>query len=419
MAFPIPHSLEASTAMNIRIGTLLPVSLAVCGVLAGCSGSTGPDGEEFTERTTPQRAVDRLVEGYDARSATIYLSCLSEDCLFYLEPNTVAGDPALPGSWGKPTERMLHEEAFGRRSGVGSMSLTLTQVRDPLEIPGPNPEDPSQWEYYEQYSLDVTVDGVEYEVNGYASLTLATHEGDTTAQGDARWSVVEWHDTGDVPCRPNITNWTEVKLLFGENSSSYPLRTSGAGVIEKLRQSYVAMDAIAFTDCLADTFRFWLHPSDVNNPGGLPEYWELDTESTVAWNMFGPGGNVESTQLTFTQIGTPTEIPSPGGGESGWEYTYAVDLYVHVSGWLTYWANAPSRFQVFVDADEVGPAGETLWEIAKWEDIDPPVRALTEETGLSERVGDAGRDGAEPTLRDPSCGRVESITWSSIKAMYR
>ncbi len=386
--------------MNTRVGALLTTVLAVAAFLPGCSSFLGPDEDPPIDRTIRQNVLDGVEDAYSTGNVGVLLECLGDDLRFYLEPNTVIADPALPDYWGVGTETLIHEDAFGSRTAAASVSLTLTPERDPLEIEGPGPGDPSEWEYYEQYSLSAVVSGITYQVNGYATFTLATHEGDTTAQGDPLWSIVEWSDTGDVPCRPDVTNWTELKLLFGEGAGGYPTRSTAPNAVEKLRQAYEAMDALAFTDCLADTFRFCLNPDDYNDPGNdLPEFWELDTESTIAWNMFGPGATIDNVQLSLVQLGTPVQIPAPGGGEPGWEYVYNVDLYVHVTNWYTFWASAASRFQMFADPDETGPSGETLWEITKWEDIDSPSRAA---------AGDAGRG-----------GRVEESSWGGIKALYR
>ena len=174
-----------------------------------------------------------------------------------------------------------------------------------------------------------------------------------------------------------------------EESDTYTPRTSPANVVAKLVETYEAMDADASIDCLSDTFEFWLNPYDLNDPENpLPDHWDFITESFLAQSMLGPGTNVDSIRLALTLFGNPVEVPTPGGGEFSWQCVYSVDLFVYLPNDLTLWANSPSRFLISVDADKTGPAGETLWEIAKWEDIDDPAR-------------------------------FENTTWGTIKALYR
>ena len=175
-----------------------------------------------------------------------------------------------------------------------------------------------------------------------------------------------------------------------DDDTGYPLRTSHAKAVQKLGLAYAAMDTTAFADCLGTNFEFWLNPDDLNDPGNpLPVYWGFSEEMEIARNMFGPGTNILSMQLTLTTIGDPDQIPGPNPGDPlMFQYECDVDLYVYLPNDLTLWANAASRFTVSVDPDETGPAGETLWEITKWEDIDDPARS-------------------------------EDSTWGGIKALYR
>jgi len=384
-------NMRVLTAPACRLTAITAALLIITGFLAGCTNCAcpGDDGEEAADRTTTQGVIDLLADAYNGRNATAFASCLAADFVFYLEASTISGDPTLPSYWGKTAEQELHEIAFGTRLPVTSLSLTLEEERAPLEIPGPAPTDPSEWEFYQRYNIETVIDGITYEVNGYASFRLAGAAGDTNAQGDQLWSIVEWTDTGDVPCRADATNWTEIKLLFAEDPSDYLLRTTPVNAVEKFRQAYAAMDGFAVLECFADTFSFWLNPADLQDPGNpLPESWDLADESTITWNMFGPDTNINSVYLTLSQFGDPVQIPAPAGADSGWAYVYSVDLFVYLPNDLTLWGNASARFELFVDPDETGPAGETLWEIARWYDIDDPYR-------------------------------VEESSWGSIKAMYR
>lgn len=186
-----------------------------------------------------------------------------------------------------------------------------------------------------------------------------------------------------------------------DDNDGYPARTSHGNVVAKLEQAYAAMDTTAFADCLATTFEFWLNPGDLNDPGNpLPAYWGRSAELSIARNMFGPGTDVLDIQLTLTQIGEAVQIPPADPGDpSTWEHVCGIDLFVYLPGDLILWANGAARFGVSVDPDETGPAGETLWEISKWEDID---------------LG--GRDAV---ARYPQDDRFECATWGGIKALYR
>ena len=398
------------TAAACRVAAITVTVLIIAGLIAGCSNCAcpGDDEEELADRTTTQGVIDLLADAYNGKNATAFASCLAADFVFHLEASTISGDPTLPDYWGKTTELELHETAFGTRLPVTSLSLTLEEERAPLEIPGPAPTDPSEWEFYQRYTIETVVEGVTYEVNGYASFQLAGAAGDTNAQGDQLWSIVEWTDTGDVPCRADATNWTEIKLLFVEDPNDYVLRTTPVNAVEKFRQAYAAMDAFAVLDCFADTFSFWLNPQDLNDPQNpLPESWDLGDESTITWNMFGPGTNINNISLALSEIGDPVQLPAPGGGDPGWAYTYNVDMFAYLDQ-LTFWANAAARFELFIDPDETGPAGETLWEIARWHDIDDPYRVESRSWGFIKSL-----------YRESRGERVQESSWGSIKAMYR
>ncbi len=368
---------------------MVAAAIISAAVLSGCSNSAGP-GEDVADpdRSTKQGVIDVIENAYNAKDAEQYLKCLADEMEFWLDPD---GHPGGPDCWGRSEEQTIHEAAFGTRTSVESVTLTLVQESPPVEIPGPNPEDPVQWEYLQDYSLSVVIDGAVHEAEGLARFRLATHPADTTAQGDQLWSVSKWEDIGGATARSDAATWTDIKILFAECTGNYPLRTSRANTVEKLRQAYAEMDTTAFADCLADEFEFWLNPEDLNNPGNpLPSYWGFTEETAIAETMFGPGTDIISVQLTLTQIGDPVQIAPPNpGDEPHWQHVYSVDLYVHLPNELTLWAHDASRFTLAVDPDEVGPSGETLWEIVKWEDIDAPT------------------------------GRVENTSWGGIKALYR
>jgi len=178
-----------------------------------------------------------------------------------------------------------------------------------------------------------------------------------------------------------------------EGDTGYPSRTSLAKVVQKLGQAYAAMDTTAYADCLATDFEFWLNPADLNDPQNpLPSYWGFAEETQIARNMFSQGAGaleVQDIALTLTPLGDAVEVPGPNPGDpSMWVRNYDIDLYVYLPNDLTLWANGAARFAASVDPDETGPAGETLWKVSKWEDIDDPARS-------------------------------ENSTWGGIKALFR
>ncbi len=170
----------------------------------------------------------------------------------------------------------------------------------------------------------------------------------------------------------------------------WALRTSPQNVLENLISAYENKDVEHYVDCLAADFTFWMNEQEViDHPEYLPGYWDKASERQIHEAMFGEGG-AETITLTLTQVGDPVEIEPPHPGDPvHWEYSESVDLRVHVheNGVpTTYWATAPSKFEFRIDEDQVGPSGETLWEIVNWHD--------------------------EPG------GRESRSSWGSIKALY-
>lgn len=169
----------------------------------------------------------------------------------------------------------------------------------------------------------------------------------------------------------------------------YPLRTTPENALQKLRLAYTSRCVPAYLDVLAQDMTFYLSEDDWQG-GELPMTWNKAEETTIHENMFADGSNVERIRLTLTYI---LDFFDPGAdpvdpADDRWEYREGVDLRVTVSGDLTYLANSPSMFVFGRDTDQVGPAGEELWEIVDWFDL-----------------GDEGQ-------------RVEAATWGCIKALY-
>lgn len=180
------------------------------------------------------------------------------------------------------------------------------------------------------------------------------------------------------------------------DDGSYKDRITCENVLHNLARSYERMESEEYIDCLADTFTFWLNEDDVIADPELPWYWDLAMESAIAHNMLDEGTAILSIQLTLTQFGDEEEIPAEDPADpSSWLYVETVDLWVNLPDDFRYRADSAARFKFSVDPNEVGPNGETLWEIAKWEDI-----------------GIEGR----PTIGDDP---AEEISLGRLKAAFR
>jgi len=107
--------------------------------------------------------------------------------------------------------------------------------------------------------------------------------------------------------------------------------------------------------------------------------------------MFDEAGGVDRIDLSLTTSSmTPIPGPNPEDPPLGWEFHQVVDLEVHI-GSTVYLAQEPSIFRVRPDPDDLGPNGETLWEIHEWYDLSPAQRGGT---------------------------RSEEASWGTVKAMF-
>jgi hypothetical protein len=354
------------------------VLLALVAPLLSCSSTSGPDEFEYTERTTPENTLARLVEAYEKMDADVYLDGLADEFIFFLSEEACGADPTLPEYWGRQEEQVIHENMFGHESPVESVSLVLTQVGDPIEIPGPVPEDPSAWQYSMNVDLTVeTGDRIMFHA-GVGAIFLIQIDDEASAGGRELWEVVEWQEVHEFSRNPRAeTSWGGLKHIFlhGYNvPPEYPDRTTPGGVIEKLRLAYVSMDAAAYLDCLAGDFVFHTAEEDQNDPQNpLPETWGWSDEYTIHGNMFGPGTDVDRIILALTNEdvthdpGTDPEDPS----DDTYEYLVSSDLrvYIPITGDdLILLATSDQRFLLRVDPDEQGAGGATLWEIVEWRD---------------------------------------------------
>ena len=176
---------------------------------------------------------------------------------------------------------------------------------------------------------------------------------------------------------------------------SWELRDTPQHVLDNLITAYKNKNAERYLDCLAEDFIFFLNPDEVaEHPELEPGYWGKAEERVVHEGMFGDGElHADRVTLTLSLVGNPISI-EPIPGEIHWQYQEAVDLSVYV-GDMQYWATAPSMFEFRIDQDQVGPNGETLWEIIYWYDLEPRRQDIV-------------------TADD-----VESISFGRAKAMFR
>lgn len=164
----------------------------------------------------------------------------------------------------------------------------------------------------------------------------------------------------------------------------YRLPTTPANVIHNMELAYKEMNVDTYLDCLSEDFIFYPNEEDVG--GEIPEYWFKDEERRVHENMFSdsppqPDLAVESISLTLTET-VRDSIAGSQPGQLDYIFIEGVDLRVNLYTGLTYLATAPSEYRLRI-ADEVGPNGETLWEIYEWYDREiEDKRAAGQDPGL-------------------------------------
>jgi hypothetical protein len=310
--------------------------------------------------------------------------------VFFLNAEDVAADPALPEYWGKPDERAVHEAMFGGDRAVESVSLTLTVISAD-SLPG-DPDDPVDdlWEYDTHFDLRVE-SGLPYFATGRVVFVM----GQDPARSRTTWRIVEQHDLIQPQGWVQELTLTRAKIAFGnvDTDGLYPIRSTPANTILKLRLAYERMDAEAYLACLAEDFVFHLNPQDVIDNPELPESWDKAEEDTIHARMFGEGTNVDSLALWLEHDAESHEPGDPSDPTDDlWTYREDYDIRLHIPPDLTLWAISPSDFVLQVDPAETGPGGALLWEIVEWYDL--PYE---------------GRSGP----------RAEDASWGRIKALYR
>jgi hypothetical protein len=362
----------------------------------GCSDSaTGPDrpGAGGADQTTPDGLIRKLEMAYEDMHAGAYLDCLAEDFAFFLHPDDLTGDIALPEYWLKQDEEAIHQYMFGDETTVESIELTLNVISTD-SLPGDDPDDPSDdlWEYL-----------VDVELRIAASLTLVSSGTSlfimrrSPDHDDTVWQILEHHDLGDERAEWEGLTWTTLKLAFGgpATESLYPVRSSPENTLRKLDLAYERMDAEAYLDCLGEDLVFYLNPEDIVEDPTLPPSWGKTDEALIHGRMFGEGTDVERVRLTMTNVAVAHDEGHPDDPlDDVWTHVEDVDLRVRLPSDLTLHAAAPCEFIFEVDPDETGHGGQLLWDITIWYDL-PDVDARS----------------GEPFVEDAS--------WGTIKYLYR
>jgi len=214
------------TSARLKSAIILLAALALG--LSGCSlfapeegGGGGDDTGGYKERTTCPNVIHNLTRAYEEMEPEEYVALLAEDFEFWLNPGDL-GDPQnpLPESWGRTDEATIAENMLGDGTNVLSIQLTLSQLGSAVEIPGPNPGDPSTWQY--TYSVDLYVylpNDLTYWANAASRYTFQVDPVETGPNGETWWEIIKWEDI-DTPTRPvtpgdfEQVTLTELKALF-------------------------------------------------------------------------------------------------------------------------------------------------------------------------------------------------------------
>jgi hypothetical protein len=211
-----------TTPGRLTATVLAAVILAAC-LIAGCSNSTGPEyplgaDVHYFARTSPDSVIANLRLAYENRHLARYLDCLAEDFTFYPSEGTLAENEWIPESWGKIDEHQIHSRMFVSSGFVHEIVLGLLLEGSPVEIEGPNPGDPSTYEY--TFGVDLRVnceDSLQYVATAPSLFVLQVDPDEVSATEEPLWEIVRWFDLDENgscgrPVMP--TTWGELKALF-------------------------------------------------------------------------------------------------------------------------------------------------------------------------------------------------------------
>jgi len=206
---------------------MFTAAIAMSVVFAGCSTTSGPDEIDnpdhqepvtFEPRTSPENVLLNLITAYEDMNALKYLDCLAEDFTFYTSEYAQEEDPELPASWDKATEMIIHEGMMGQDSPLTSVDLAMQPAGDPVEIPGPLPEDPVDWQYTCTVDLRVREPfDMVYMATAPSVFLFRVDPDEVGPEGEDLWEIVQWYDLndearGDTPVFP--TSWGAIKAMY-------------------------------------------------------------------------------------------------------------------------------------------------------------------------------------------------------------
>ena len=186
------------------LAVLCLVGLVATG-LGGCwnpfapdEGDGGGDGDaEYKIRTSPSNVLHNLMTAYENKNAEEYLDCLAEDFIFFLNEDDWTNDPTLPQYWGKAEEQAIHENMFAEGGDVDRITLTLTLDGTPVQVPGPEPEDPPHWQYQESVDLRVYIGATIYLATAPSLYEFRIDEDPVGPSGETLWEIWRWYDLDD------------------------------------------------------------------------------------------------------------------------------------------------------------------------------------------------------------------------------
>jgi ketosteroid isomerase-like protein len=376
------------------------VLLALIGAsIGGCIFTTDHDtpvDDPGPLRSSPDSLIAQLQWAYNNMDLDAYLDCFADSLVFYLSEEEVAEHPELqPGYWGKAVEDSIHAHMFGdgamSASGI-DLTLTTTAI-DTVSVPDGRGRGVG-WQYREAVDLRLHVGGNwMYWATAPSIFIIRQDPDDVGPRGETLYEVWEWREVDHAMRgggRTEQSSWGAIKAMY-RPAEDWGVRDTPQHVLDNLVRAYRNKDVEHYLDCFAPDFIFFLNPDEVEqHPELEPGYWGKAEERTIHERMFGNGQvHADRITLTLSQVGDPIPI-EPTPGEIHWQYKEAVDLSVYV-GYTQYWATAPAMFEFRIDQDQVGPNGESLWEIISWYDLEPLQR---------------------------SGSRVEPASWGAIKALY-
>ncbi len=176
----------------------------------------------------------------------------------------------------------------------------------------------------------------------------------------------------------------------GGGEASYRDRLSPTDALHNLDTAYEYKNADEYLACLAEDFIFYTAEADQNDPQNpLPEDWDKQIERGIHENMFGDETDVDRITLTLTNqsIDYNSGADPLDPSDDTYAYVEAVDLRVYIpipGDDLILLATANNMFVFGVDPNEVGPNGETLWEVKEWHDLDERSGSLVSEGSTAE-----------------------------------